>query len=61
MRGRAAPSALALLRLLHLDQFSPPSFALPIRTCSWAEWRVVLLLSAPVVLVDEVLKLVSRR
>lgn len=29
--------------------------------CSWAEWRMVLLLSAPVVLLDEALKLVTRR
>lgn len=58
--GRAAHAAVAaminrrLLSLLLLPLLPPPC-------CSWAEWRMVLLLSAPVVLVDEALKLVTRR
>ncbi|EFN52580.1 hypothetical protein CHLNCDRAFT_138588 [Chlorella variabilis] len=56
----AAISVSVALHLLIL--YVPPLAAMfSVVALSWVEWRMVLLLSAPVVLVDEVLKLISRR
>ncbi|GAB4820302.1 hypothetical protein N2152v2_007348, partial [Parachlorella kessleri] len=55
----AAISVSVALHLLIL--YTPPLAAMfSVTALSWAEWQMVLLLSAPVVLVDEVLKLVTR-
>jgi magnesium-transporting ATPase (P-type) len=56
----AAIGVSVALHLLIL--YVPPLAAMfSVVALSWAEWRMVLLLSAPVVLVDEVLKLATRR
>ncbi|KAI3430776.1 hypothetical protein D9Q98_009188 [Chlorella vulgaris] len=56
----AAISVSVLLHLIIL--YVPPLAAMfSVVALGWAEWRMVLLLSAPVVLVDEVLKLFTRR
>ncbi|KAL4420461.1 hypothetical protein ABPG75_010117 [Micractinium tetrahymenae] len=56
-------AAIAVSVILHLlILYVPPLAAMfSVVALTWAEWRMVLLLSAPVVLVDEVLKLISRR
>ncbi|PRW20976.1 calcium-transporting ATPase endoplasmic reticulum-type isoform A [Chlorella sorokiniana] len=56
-------AAIAVSVVLHLlILYVPPLAAMfSVVALTWAEWRMVLLLSAPVVLVDEVLKLVTRR
>jgi magnesium-transporting ATPase (P-type) len=56
-------AAIAVSVLLHLMIVYVPWFEslFSVIHLSWGEWRMVLLLSAPVVLVDEALKLLSRR
>lgn len=56
-------AAIAVSVILHLlILYVPPLAAMfSVVALTWAEWRMVLLLSAPVVLVDELLKLASRR
>jgi magnesium-transporting ATPase (P-type) len=55
--------AIAVSVLLHLMIVYVPWFEglFSVIHLSWGEWRMVLLLSAPVILIDEVLKLLSRR
>lgn len=55
-------SAIALSMLLHFAILYTPWLALlfSVTGLSWPEWRAVLLLSFPVIIVDELLKLFSR-
>jgi P-type Ca2+ transporter type 2A len=55
--------AIAVSVILHLIILYTPPLALmfSVVPLSWVEWKMVLVLSAPVVLVDEVLKCVTRR
>ncbi|PSC71819.1 calcium-transporting ATPase endoplasmic reticulum-type [Micractinium conductrix] len=56
-------AAIAVSVILHLlILYVPPLAAMfGVVALSWAEWKMVLVLSAPVVLVDELLKLFTRR
>ncbi len=56
-------AAIALSMALHLAiLYIPPlAVAFSVTALAWGEWRAVLWLSAPVILVDEALKVVSRR
>ena len=55
--------AITLSVLLHLMilYIAPLASMFSVTALSWAEWKMVLWLSAPVILVDEVLKFASRR
>lgn len=55
--------AITLSVLLHLMilYIAPLAAMFSVTALSWAEWEMVLWLSAPVILVDEVLKFASRR
>ena len=55
--------AIALSMVLHAAILYIPPLALlfSVTALGGREWRAILLLSAPVVLLDEVLKFVSRR
>lgn len=54
--------AITLSVILHLSiLYTPPLAAMfSVTPLSWAEWKMVLWLSAPIILVDELLKAVSR-
>eukprot|EP00850_Spirogloea_muscicola_P005663 SM000026S08912 [mRNA] locus=s26:447090:456715:+ [translate_table: standard] len=56
-------AAITVSMLLHFLILYVPLLALmfSVKPLGWAEWRAVLLLSSPVILVDEVLKFFSRR
>eukprot|EP00271_Cylindrocystis_brebissonii_P017538 TRINITY_DN4602_c0_g1_i1.p1 TRINITY_DN4602_c0_g1~~TRINITY_DN4602_c0_g1_i1.p1 ORF type:complete len:132 (-),score=12.95 TRINITY_DN4602_c0_g1_i1:144-539(-) len=56
-------AAIALSMLLHvLILYVPPLAAMfSVGPLSWAEWKAVICLSFPVIILDEVLKWVSRR
>ncbi|KAH7623060.1 putative Calcium-transporting ATPase 3, endoplasmic reticulum-type [Nannochloris sp. 'desiccata'] len=55
--GAIAVSVLLHLLILYV---APLATMFSVTALSWAEWKMVLWLSAPVILVDEVLKFVSR-
>lgn len=54
--------AIAVSVILHLIILYVPPLAVmfSVTALSWAEWKTVLWLSAPVILVDEILKFISR-
>lgn len=55
--------AIAVSVILHIIILYTPPLALmfSVVPLSWVEWKMVLMLSAPVVVVDEVLKIITRR
>ncbi|KAK9866315.1 hypothetical protein WJX84_004041 [Apatococcus fuscideae] len=55
-------AAIAVSMLLHMFILYVPAFAamFGVQALGWSEWKAVLWLSAPVVLLDEILKWVSR-
>jgi Ca2+ transporting ATPase len=55
--GAIAVSVLLHLLILYV---APLATMFSVTALSWAEWKMVLWLSAPVILVDEILKFVSR-
>jgi potassium/sodium efflux P-type ATPase len=55
--GAIAVSVLLHLLILYI---APLATMFSVTALSWAEWKMVLWLSAPVILVDEVLKFISR-
>ncbi|XP_044474608.1 calcium-transporting ATPase 3, endoplasmic reticulum-type isoform X2 [Mangifera indica] len=56
-------ASIILTMLLHILilYVGPLSILFSVTPLSWAEWRVVLYLSFPVIIIDEVLKLFSRK
>lgn len=54
--------AIGVSMALHMAiLYTPPLAALfSVQPLSWAEWKIILLLSFPVILLDELLKLASR-
>lgn len=55
-------AAISVSMALHMViLYTPPLAALfSVQALSWREWQIILLLSFPVILLDELLKLISR-